>query len=64
MLKQGAKRRLLLASPDGAADPPRQHALSGLDRSLGARQVQSASVRAENFRGPIAWTTFRCCYRA
>ena len=36
MRKLGAKRRLSLASPDGAADPPRQQAFSRLDCSLGA----------------------------
>ena len=58
MLKQGAKRRLLLASPDGAADPPRQHALSGLDRSLGARQVQVRRFAPKIFAGRLPGQRF------
>src|SRR5438094_8888472 len=58
MLKQGAKRRILLASPDGAADPPRQHALSGLDRSLGARQMQVRRFASKIFAGRLPGQRF------
>src|SRR5205823_405526 len=49
---------LLLASSDGAAEPPRQHALSGLDRSLGARQVQVRRFAPKIFAGRLPGQRF------